>query len=241
MTCAVRAVPVCGTGSFRPLSWVWVLLAALSSGALMACCFSPLNLHFLAWFAMVPWLLVLPRLPADKAFLYGVVVGIIYFGIGLAWLYQLHWLIGPSLIFWLAMLLGLSFRITNLLVHRFGAASMLWAAPAMFVGQEVLRSEMHGRFRFGFLAFGYSQSHDLWIAQTASLGGVYFITFPSGAMQRGYRLCLAAKNISRLRSRHRDWSWRCLPWMDFPAGRVRHIASRARRMRAVRMPRVYAI
>ena len=45
-----------------------------------------------------------------------------------------------------------------------------------FVGQEVLRSEALPRMRFSFLAWGYSQTSNLWLAQLASLGGVYILS-----------------------------------------------------------------
>jgi apolipoprotein N-acyltransferase len=53
---------------------------------------------------------------------------------------------------------------------------MVWAVPLAFVGQEVLRSEGLGRLRFAFGAWGYSQAGNLWVAQTASIGGVYFVS-----------------------------------------------------------------
>jgi apolipoprotein N-acyltransferase len=73
-------------------------------------------------------------------------------------------------------LLGLGFRVTAMIIRRFGTSSMLWAVPLAFVGQEVLRSESLPRFRCSYLAWGYSQSHNPWIAQIASIGGVYFVS-----------------------------------------------------------------
>lgn len=152
-------------------------LLSLASGILMAGCFQPFNLHFVAWIALVPWLVVMRRLPADKVWPYGALVGLGYYGIGLAWLCKLSWMIGPMILLWFVLLFGFSFRVARLLMDRYGPAAMIWAVPLAFVGQEVLRSEAHGRFRFAFLAWGYSQAHDLWVAQIASLGGVYFLSF----------------------------------------------------------------
>ncbi len=153
------------------------LPAALVSGLLMAACYDPLNLHMLAWIAPVPFLLVLPRLGRDQAWLYGLLVGLGYYGIALAWLYQLNHLIGGLFIFQFALLMGFSFRVARVLIDRFGLAAMLWAVPLCFTGQEVLRSEGHDRFRFAFGAWGYSQAHNLWVAQIASIGGAYFVSF----------------------------------------------------------------
>ncbi len=152
-------------------------LFALTSGVLMAVCYQPFNLHYLAWFALVPWLVVLPRVPVTKVWSYGLLVGLGYYGISLGWLCRLSWVIGPMLILWFVLLLGFSFRVARLLMDRFGPAAMIWAVPLAFVGQEVLRSEAHGRIRFAFAAWGYSQTHNLWMAQIASLGGVYMLSF----------------------------------------------------------------
>lgn len=152
-------------------------LAALLTGALMAACFHPFDLHWLAWIALVPWLLLLPRFTVQRVTLLGFLVGLAYYGIGAAWLYGVAGLFGAIVIFWLALLLAVPFRVARLLIERFGPVAMLWAVPLAYVGLEVLRSEAHSHVRFAFLAFGYSQARNLWIAQVASLGGVYFLTF----------------------------------------------------------------
>ncbi len=41
--------------------WAMAFVAAGVSGVLLAACYPPLNLHNLAWIALVPWLVVLPR------------------------------------------------------------------------------------------------------------------------------------------------------------------------------------
>jgi apolipoprotein N-acyltransferase len=156
--------------------WIWGLSAAIVSGAAMAACFAPLNWHWLAWAALVPFLVVLPRMTADQAGLYGLVMGLAYYGMALAWLYELSHLFGAIFLFEFALLLGLAFRVARMLMERFGMGAMVWAVPLMFVGQEVLRSEGLGRLRFAFGAWGYSQAGNLWVAQIASIGGVYFLS-----------------------------------------------------------------
>jgi apolipoprotein N-acyltransferase len=161
----------------NPFLWIWGLLAAIVSGAAMAACFAPVDLHYLAWVALVPFLVVLPRMTPDQAWLYGLVVGLGYYGVALAWVYELSHLFGGIFLFEFALLLGLGFRVARMLMGRFGTAAMVWAVPLAFTGQEVLRSEGLGRLRFAFGAWGYSQAHNSWIAQIASIGGVYFVSF----------------------------------------------------------------
>jgi apolipoprotein N-acyltransferase len=161
----------------RVPQWAWATLAALMSGALMSTCYWPLNLHVLGWVALVPWLVVLPRLGAGRAWLFGTLVGLAFYRIGLAWLCTLAGPLGAAVVVVLAVWMGFSFRVAKLLMDRFSMWAMVWAVPFTFVGQEVLRCEGLPGYRLGFLAWGYSQSHNLWIAQTASIGGVYCISF----------------------------------------------------------------
>jgi apolipoprotein N-acyltransferase len=143
----------------------------------MAACYWPLNLHWLAWVAMVPWLALLPRLSSYDAWLYGILMGLVFYRAGLAWLFSIHGFLAGTVILVLALWMGLAFRVGRRLMERWGTSAMLWAIPLAFVGQEVVRCEGLARLRFPFLAFGYSQAGNLWVAQTASLGGVYFVTF----------------------------------------------------------------
>ena len=153
------------------------VLAALLSGALMAACYWPLSWHFLAWVALVPWLIVLPHVSAERAWSYGALVGLVFYGIGLAWMCQLAGPVGIAVVAGLSVWMGLAFRVAKLLMDRFGDRAMVWVVPLAFVGQEVLRSEGLPQWRFAYLGWGYSQSHNLWIAQIASIGGVYCVSF----------------------------------------------------------------
>jgi len=161
----------------RSPSWAWGVLAALASGGLMSACYWPLNLHFLAWIALVPWLIVLPRLRPDRAWLFGTLVGLVFYRAGLAWLCTLSGPLGVAAVIGLALWMGFSFRVARLLMDRLSGAAMMWIVPLAFVGQEVVRCEGLAHYRFAYLAWGYSQSHNIWIAQIASIGGVYFVSF----------------------------------------------------------------
>jgi len=69
---------------------MWAVIAAAASGGMMAACYWPLNWHFLAWIALVPWVVVLPRLRPGHAWLYGTIVGLVFYRLGLGWLFALH-------------------------------------------------------------------------------------------------------------------------------------------------------
>ncbi len=161
---------------FLPL-WVLAFLMACLSGLIMSACFWPYHLHFLAWIALVPWLIILPRISPLSATLFGTALGLVFYRISLNWIYVLYGPIGLIVVAGLAVLMGLAFRVARMMMKRFHMLSMVWVVPFAFVGQEILRSEALPQYRFAFLAWGYTQSHNPWIAQIASIGGVYFISF----------------------------------------------------------------
>lgn len=155
--------------------WVPATLAAVASGGLMAACFRPLNLHWLAWVALVPWLVMLPRLSDGATWLVGSIVGLVFYRVGLDWGFGVNSPLAGALMITFAIWMGYAFRVAGMLVRRFGPAAMLWAVPLAFVGHEVIRCEAFPRLRIPFLALGYSQAGNLWIAQLVSLGGVYIL------------------------------------------------------------------
>ncbi|HQA44523.1 MAG TPA: nitrilase-related carbon-nitrogen hydrolase [Phycisphaerae bacterium] len=125
---------------------------------------------------MVPWLVVLPRLSLGAVWPVGTLLGLVFYRIGLNWGFSVSGPLAGILIVAFSLWMGFSFRVAWLLISRFGLAAMLWAVPLTFMGQEVIRCEALPRLRISFLALGYSQSNNLWIAQIASLGGVYSLT-----------------------------------------------------------------
>ncbi|MFC1782376.1 apolipoprotein N-acyltransferase [Planctomycetota bacterium] len=157
--------------------WVWAVLAAGASGALMAVCFWPLHWHFAAWVALVPILIVLPKVKPDRAMLFGALLALVFYRIALDWLFDLAGPIGVAVVIAFSVLMGFGFYVARLLIERFGITALLWAPPMCLLGQELLRSESLPHFRFSYTGWGYSQAPNLWLAQIASIGGVYLITF----------------------------------------------------------------
>lgn len=157
----------------RVPKWAGAVVAAGVSGTLMAFCFEPFNLHALAWIALVPWLWALTAIGPGRAWLAGTLLGLVYYRIGMGWVFGLNGPIGGGVIVILAVWMGFSFRVARMLMERFGRKAMLWAVPLTFVGQEVIRCEGLPRLRLPFLAMGYSQAGDSYAAQLVSIGGVY--------------------------------------------------------------------
>ncbi len=179
----------------KTLSWLAAILAAIATGALLAACYRPFNLHFLAWIALIPWLVVLPRLSPAKTWLFGIVLGLVFYRIGLDWLLKIAGPIGGATVVVMAVWMGFAFRVARLLMERLGTASMLWVVPMTFTGTEILRCEGLAQLRFSFLGFGYSQSQNLWFAQIASIGGVYFLSLLLVAFNTAVAYGLAQRRL----------------------------------------------
>ncbi len=184
-------------------TWVWAFLAAGSSGCLMALSLPPWGYHFLAWVALVPWLIMLPKLSPGRVWLLGTVLGLVFYRLSIGWLFGLHGLLGGITIIALSVWMGLAFRVVRLLMDRFSIAVLLWAAPIAIVGQEVCRCEGMDRIRFAYGAFGHSQAGNPWISQIASLGGVYSISVALVAVN-------AALAYALIRRRGRGWIPACV-------------------------------
>ena len=51
--------------------WIWAFVSVVAAGGLMATCYWPLNWHFVAWIALVPWLIFFTKLKPGKVWLLG--------------------------------------------------------------------------------------------------------------------------------------------------------------------------
>lgn len=166
------------TGIFRLLRfpiWTVGVLAGAACGAMLAACFYPLGFHWLAWVAMVPFMILMPRMNHISVLLGGTILGWVWYRLSLGWLLILGgpWVAG--IITALGVLVGLSFWAARVLMKRWPAA-LLWATPLAFIGQEVIRSQGLDLYRLPYVFLGGTQSYSLWIAQLASVGGIFFVS-----------------------------------------------------------------
>jgi apolipoprotein N-acyltransferase len=174
------------------------LLASLS-GALLALSFPKFGHPAFAWIALAPLLVAVThrRHTSRRAFLLGLVTGVLYFAGTLYWLVETMTTFGglsttlatfsaAVLVAYLALFPAAFAVIQARLASRFGPAALL-AAPATWVATEMGRTYILDGFPWELL--GYSQAEVLPIAQLASLVGVYglsaFVTMVSAAAAYG--------------------------------------------------------
>ncbi len=115
----------------------------------------------------------------------GLATGVVYFGGTLYWLVDTMGTFGglplpvavvvcALLVVFLSLYVALFASLLARAFSRFGVTAV-WVAPFIWVGCEYLRSWVGGGFPWVLL--GYSQATALPIAQVASIGGVYLLSF----------------------------------------------------------------
>jgi apolipoprotein N-acyltransferase len=153
---------------------------AMVSGALFVLSFPKFGHPAFGWIALTPLLVALSGATLRRAFLLGLLTGVIYFTGTLYWITRVMavygglqtWvavLINGALIAYLALFPALFALLMRRIVMAYGRAALL-AAPIVWVATELGRAYITS-FPWGLL--GYSQVTVLPIAQLASLFGVY--------------------------------------------------------------------
>ena len=144
------------------------------SGAMLSLCFPPAGLWFLAWVALVPWMVVLRATTGGRALLASWLGGMVFFGALLSWLNLfgfLPWLVAAAVEGFTLMLWGASQRCTGRMIP----ALRMVGAAALWCSLEWLRGLGAFGFTWGWL--GYSQAPVLWLLPMARVVGTVGVSF----------------------------------------------------------------
>jgi len=160
---------------------------AILSGLLLILSFLPFGISILIWIALVPLLITIKDTRIKEAANLGAITGLVLYCGSLWWFFHLF---GPSitclgLLSLLALFIALfsilfNFVSQRLLITRSPGNQItrlpIILAPIIWVAVEFFRSECYP-LRFSWLSLGYSQWQNLLLLQSASLFGVYGISF----------------------------------------------------------------
>ncbi|MDI6772476.1 MAG: apolipoprotein N-acyltransferase [bacterium] len=149
------------------------IAGALTSGLLFALAFPGSDLGWLAWVALVPLLLAIRDLSPTQSFRYGLLAGLLGFGLLLGWIRIFGLPAWGLLTAVLALYLG-SFAAGTSLLARGRPGALLWAAPLTWVAVELARSVGPLGFPWGLL--GLTQYRTPAVLGLASVVGVYGIS-----------------------------------------------------------------
>lgn len=158
-----------------------VVLAVLS-GLLLVLAFPNFSVSFVVWFALIPFLWLIYESSLFRSFLYGLIVGLVFFGGLTYWLLVLvrfYGFLGFLAWFLPVLLEAVTFALfalgAALIIRGCGGWGRLFLLPAWWVSLEFLRSIGSWGFSWGVL--GYSQQPNPFILQMAKFTGVYGISY----------------------------------------------------------------
>jgi apolipoprotein N-acyltransferase len=174
----------------------WFVVSAL----MLTFCQAPWNLSFLAWFALVPFVLACnPDTPKKPLMLAAFLVSFLY------WMGNLYWIIpitGPGYIAFAMGQAALYWPLLALGVRYLRAKNwpMILAVPILFVGAESIQSFLFTGFNWYFL--GHSQYLNLDLIQIADVLGVFGISavlaMSNGILSETLYTLLSRKSVFRL-------------------------------------------
>ncbi|MDQ7840717.1 MAG: apolipoprotein N-acyltransferase [bacterium] len=167
---------------------------ALTSGLLFALAFPGPDLGWLAWIALVPLLLAIRDLSPTQSFRYGLLAGLLGFGLLLEWIRVFGLPAWGLLTAALALYLGGFAAGTSFLV-RGRPAALLWAAPLTWVAVELVRSVGPLGFPWGLL--GLTQYRTPVVLGLASVVGVYGISGLIALVNAAVAVALSQRRIDR--------------------------------------------
>ena len=175
---AVSVHPVSSTNNDLPV-WQRTWFLALAGALLLWMAFPPLDLWPLAYFAVVPWIVLIrqPAMSGWRPYL------VIYAAALLHWLLLLqgirlaHWALyfgWFALSAYVACYVPVMIAVARVMVHRLRVPVLL-AAPVAWVGIELIRGYVISGFSMALL--GHTQAHWTLLLQVADLGGAYAVSF----------------------------------------------------------------
>ncbi|MEW6571167.1 MAG: apolipoprotein N-acyltransferase, partial [Nitrospirota bacterium] len=158
---------------------------AFLSGCLLVLCFPAIDLFYLAWVVLVPFLISLYDKTVRESFVAGLVFGFPYFFGTLYWIYHsinhyggVSFVSSTLIVFLLCLYLSLYAAVFAFLfsitIRRRNLPAVL-VAPVYWVVLEFLRSYIFTGFPWS--SIGYSQYKFLMIIQIADITGVYGVSF----------------------------------------------------------------
>ena len=160
-----------------------VALVVLSA-ATLAAAFEPFCLWPLTWVGFAPLLVALRGASATMTRALAFLFGLVFYGATLHWLFRIF---GPAAIALVAILAAATWAFGHLywLAHRrLGPHWALAAAPVLWLGVDLFRSELWF-FRFSWMQLGFSQVPAPSILQLVSVTGVYGLTLTIVAANTG--------------------------------------------------------
>lgn len=151
------------------------VLLSIASGLLLALALPKPGIWPLAWIGLVPLLVALRDVRPARAALYGLITGLVYYGIVLYWIMLFGGLPWALLVIYQALYIAAFAALSSrLLPQRTGWLGYIAIAAAWTVLQYV---RTLGAYAFIWGNLAHSQANNLVVAQLASITGIWGIEF----------------------------------------------------------------
>lgn len=151
-----------------------ITLAAIA-GLLLFAAFPPLDLGFLAWFALIPLLVAVDGESPPRALGLGLIAGgVAYVGI-VSWMRVFGLLPWILLAAYLSIYVGLFAGVSSWLTARRSIWVSVWGPPLLWTALEYVRSI--GIFGFPWALLGLTQYRFVPVIQIAKVTGVFGVSF----------------------------------------------------------------
>jgi apolipoprotein N-acyltransferase len=158
-------------------------ILAMLSGLALTASFAPLQLDWMAWFALVPLLKSLENESSPRAFSLGFIAGLTHYLTLLYWIIptiqnygHLYFSVSAGVLILFCLYLSLYIALFSYLTHRMKDSRFLFLLiPSLWVSLELIRATALTGFPWCLL--GHTQFNRLGLIQIADLLGVYGISF----------------------------------------------------------------
>lgn len=160
-------------------------ISSVISGILLFLSFPNIDLSFLAWIAMIPFLFYLYGKDKKESFFAGLIFGFVYFFGTLYWIYHalnrygsISFVLSIIIVAFLCLYLALYPALFALLFSRYTRKTNLpisFFAPILWTVLEYIRSYLLTGFPWS--SIGYSQYKLLSLIQLSDITGIYGISF----------------------------------------------------------------
>jgi apolipoprotein N-acyltransferase len=158
-------------------------ILAILSGLALTASFAPIQLDWMAWFALVPLLKSLEDEPPSRAFSLGFIAGLTHYLTLLYWIVPtiqnygyLHFSVSASVLILFCLYLALYLALFSYVINRMKDSRFLFfLIPSLWVSLELIRATALTGFPWCLL--GHTQFNRLGLIQIADLLGVYGISF----------------------------------------------------------------
>jgi apolipoprotein N-acyltransferase len=158
-------------------------MLAMLSGLALTASFTPIQLDWMAWFALVPLLKSLEEETSSHAFSLGFIMGLTHYLTLMYWIIPtlqnygyLHFTVSASVLILFCLYLALYPALFSYLVQRMkDSRFLIILIPSLWVSLELIRAT--ALTGFPWCLIGHTQFNRLGLIQIADLVGVYGISF----------------------------------------------------------------